>query len=440
MSVQPQPEITSVSLRSYARLVRSNRNFRRVWGAQIVSELGDWFYTVAIYTLLLQLTGRAESVGVALLIQVLPQTFVGPLAGVVNDRISRKRVMIFTDLARCGIVLCMLFVRSPHSVWLVYPLLFLETLMVAFFEPARSALIPNIVARQDVVLANTLSSTTWSMNLVLGAALGGFVAALAGRDAVFVLNALSFLVSAFLLSGLDIHEPHTELHGPLGWSDLTEIGPIMEGIRYVRRDWRLFAAMLVKSALFVIGPSWVVYTVMGERDFPVRWHGLSQARGAMLGMSFLMGARGVGALLGPLIATRWSGHHQPRLRLAILAGIGAESAGYIALRFAGHLWSACAWIILAHAGGAIAWVFSTTLLQLNSEDRFRGRVFAADNGLAMLNIATGAFLSGLFMDWGYPARVVASGAGMLMLISVVLWGATVWAARKQDFLPLAPLP
>src|SRR5919109_700316 len=173
MDPQPERESSQISLSAYLRLVRRNRNFRRLWLAQIVSEIGDWFYTLAIYTLLLQLTGQAQSVALALVLQVLPQTFIGPAAGVVNDRVRRKYVMITADLARMAIVLAMLLVRSRSTVWLVYPLLLLETIMAAFFEPARSSGIPNITTREDLVLANTLSSTTWSVNLMIGAALGG---------------------------------------------------------------------------------------------------------------------------------------------------------------------------------------------------------------------------------------------------------------------------
>src|SRR5438445_12020677 len=125
MEPQSEYEASSISLSGYARLVRQNRNFRRLWLAQIVSEIGDWFYTLAIYSLLLQLTGRASSVALALVLQVLPQTFIGPTAGVVNDRIRRKRVMIAADLARVAIVLAMLLVRSRSLVWLLYPLLLL---------------------------------------------------------------------------------------------------------------------------------------------------------------------------------------------------------------------------------------------------------------------------------------------------------------------------
>ncbi len=191
---------TGVSIGSYVRLVRGNANFRRLWLAQIVSENGDWFYTLAIYSLLLDLTGKASSVALALVLQVLPHTLLGPLAGMVNDRFSRRKVMIVTDLLRMVIVACMLLVRSRGYVWVIYPLLFLETVMVAFFEPARNAVIPNVVDEQDVIVANTLSSATWSFDLAIGSMLGGIVAAWLGRDAVFAINSLSFAVSALLIS------------------------------------------------------------------------------------------------------------------------------------------------------------------------------------------------------------------------------------------------
>src|ERR1700704_1865426 len=109
MEPAPELEISPVTFASYWRLLGENRNFRRLWGAQIVSEIGDWFYTLAIYNLLLQLTGRAGSVALALVLQVLPQTLIGPTAGVVNDRLRRTHVMIASDLGRMAIVLCMLF-------------------------------------------------------------------------------------------------------------------------------------------------------------------------------------------------------------------------------------------------------------------------------------------------------------------------------------------
>ena len=421
MEPEPEHQINSISFASYARLLRKNRNFRRLWSAQIVSEIGDWFYTLAIYTLLLQLTGHASSVALALVLQVLPQTFVGPMAGIVNDRISRKKVMIAADLIRMVIVFSMLLVRSRSMVWLVYPLLLAETIMAAFFEPARSSVIPNITPREDVIVANTLSSTTWSMNLVLGATIGGVVAAWLGRDAVFVLNGLSFLVSALLITGMRFPEPHAEGFAPLRPRDLVDYSPVVEGIRYVRGKPTLLATIFAKAGNLVIGPSWVLFTVMGQKYFPVTWHHIDPQRGAMLGMSLLLGGRGLGAFIGPLISAPWAGQSGRRLRLGIFYGYVFTAIGYALIGKSGSVWQACFWAAFAHCGGATVWVFSTTLLQLNTEDRFRGRVFSADLGLCMLTIALGAYISGWFLDIGISARTLVTLTGVAMLVPAALW-------------------
>jgi predicted MFS family arabinose efflux permease len=421
--MEPQPEhaAPSISLASYLRLLRGNRNFRRLWLAQIVSEIGDWFYTLSIYTLLLQLTGHASSVALALVLQVLPQTLVGPTAGVVNDRLRRKYVMIAADLVRCGVVLAMLLVRSRSTVWLVYPLLLAETIMAAFFEPARSSVIPNIAAKGEVLIANTLSSATWSVNLLIGASVGGLVAAFFGRDAVFVLNALSFLASAILIAGMHFAEPHAESAPPLRPHDLVDFSPVLEGIRYVRNHRTLLPTVFAKAGELMIGPSWVIFTVMGAHEFAVHWRNVDAARGSMLGMSILLGGRGLGALVGPLVSARWAGRSDRRLQLGILFGYLTIAVGYGTLGSCRTVWMASACAMLAHMGGSTVWVFSTTLLQLHTDDRFRGRVFSADLGFSMLTIAAGAFLCGRLLDSGVSARAVATWTGLVMLIPAALW-------------------
>jgi MFS family permease len=430
--MEPEPEhgAATISLASYVRLISGNRNFRRLWLAQIVSEIGDWFYTLSIYTLLLQLTGHASSVALALVLQVLPQTLVGPTAGVVNDRVKRKYVMIAADLVRFLIVLAMLLIRSRSMAWLVYPLLVAETTMAAFFEPARSAVIPNISDTSEVLVANTLSSATWSVNLLIGASLGGVVAAFLGRDAAFILNALSFLTSAVLISGMRFAEPHAEAAPALRPRDLVDFSPVMEGIRYIRSHPVLVPAVFAKAGELMVGPSWVIFTVMGAREFAVHGRGINPAGGAMLGMSILLGGRGLGALVGPLISARWAGQNDHRLRLGILFGYLTIALGYGLIGVSRTVWMAAACAMLAHAGGSTVWVFSTTLLQLRTENRFRGRVFAADLGLASFTFATTAYLCGHFLDLGIPVRMMAVGTGFFMLIPAALLA---WVLRAPRF-------
>ena len=440
--MEPEPEhgTSTISFRSYARLIRENRNFCRLWVAQIVSEIGDWFYTLSIYTLLLQLTGHASSVALALVLQVLPQTFAGPTAGVVNDRLKRKHVMIAADLVRFVVVLAMLLVRSRSKVWLVYPLLLAETTMAAFFEPARNAVIPNIADRSEVLAANTLSSATWSVNLMVGAAAGGVVAVFLGRNAAFVLNALSFLASAILISGMKFDEPHAQASAPLRLRDLVDFSPVLEGISYIRSHRALLPAVFAKAGELMIGPSWVIFTVLGTHEFAVHGPGMDAARGAMLGMSILLGGRGLGALVGPLVAARWAGQNDRRLRLGILLGYLTIATGYTILGVSRTIWMAAACATVAHAGGSTVWVFSTTLLQIHTDDRFRGRVFSADLGLGSFTFATTAYLCGRLLDAGISARTMSSVTGVAMLVPAAVLSWALYAARSARGAELPGLP
>src|SRR4051794_17952711 len=204
-------EAAPISFRAYRQLVRGNRNFRLLWMAQIVSEIGDWLYCVAIYSLILNLTGSARALAFAFLLQVLPQCLISPAAGVLNDRLSRRYVMMLSDWARAAITLCMLLVQTEKMLWLLYILLFLETIFWGLFEPGRNAVIPNLVDSEDETLvANGLSATTWSFNLAIGAAVGGFLAAAFGRNTVFLINSLSFVMSALLIRSMKFREPHLD--------------------------------------------------------------------------------------------------------------------------------------------------------------------------------------------------------------------------------------
>lgn len=412
-----------VSLSAYWRLLQCNRNFRLLWLAQMVSEIGDWFYSIAIFSLLLELTGSAKAVAIAVVLQVLPQFFIAPLAGVVNDRVSRRRVMIFADLARAGIVLGMLTVRSREMVPVIYLLVLLQTFMWSFFEPGRTAVVPTITSGEDETLtANALSSTTWSFNLMFGSALGGLVAVAFGREAVFIINSLTFLVSAFFLKRMRFLELHTDASRPFRLRDLADFSPALEGMRYVLSDARLLATLLVKAGLGFMGAHWVILPIFGERIFPVQLGGLNESRAAMLGMSVLMGCRGAGALLGPLVGGYWAGRNRSRLLAGILIGFGAIALGYTALGVAPTIFLAATAVVVAHAGGSVIWVFSTTLLHFQAQDRFRGRVFSADFAFLVLTMSLVSYVAGLAIDLSFSVRTIAMFTGLLALVPAALWG------------------
>lgn len=406
---------------AYWHLLRGNRNLRLLWMAQIVSEMGDWFYSVAIFTFLLELTGSAQMVALAFLMQVLPQVFMAPTAGVINDRISRRKIMILADWARAGFVLSMILVRTRGMLPLLYVLLLLETVCWALFEPGSRAVIPNITEADEVPVANALSSATWSLNFALGAGLGGLVLVTFGRETVFIVDSLSFVASALLIRAMKFAEPHAENLPPLRARDLLDFSPIAEGIRYVRRDPKLLATIFVKAGIGLAGSNWVILPVLGERVFRVRAQGLSAAQAGALGMSTLFASRGAGAILGSFLGGNFAGTDRARLRWTILASFAMIGAGYAALGAAGSLPMAVLTLMVAHAGGSACWTASTTLLQQQTEDRFRGRVFSAEFAFSMLTLAVSSFVAGRVVDRGIDVRTVAVATGVLMLVPLGAW-------------------
>src|SRR4029078_3046348 len=126
----------------YVKLIRGNKAFRRLWYGQVVSQLGDWFDSIAVFALLLRPTGSGQAVGTLMVAQFLPSAIVGLFAGVVVDRLPRKMVMILSNLGRAALVLLFLLVRDASQVWINYIVAILKISLVAFFDPARTAITP----------------------------------------------------------------------------------------------------------------------------------------------------------------------------------------------------------------------------------------------------------------------------------------------------------
>ena len=425
MSSSPVRPAHSLSLAGYYRLLRDNLNFRRLWLAQLISGLGDWFYSVAIYGLLLELTGSAEAVAWAVVLQILPFFLASPTAGAVNDRVSRRRVMIATDVLRSLVVLGMLFIEREEQIGLLYLLLGVEVVTAAFFESARSAAIPNVVDSHQISTANAVSSTTWSATVTVGAGLGGLAVAFLGRLPAFVINSASFLLSAWFIARARFGEPHLELYPNLKWREILGFGPITEGFRYVARDWRLVALMAAKLGLGILGARAVLVSILGRQDMRIGGH-------PTLGMTTLFMFQGLGSVVGPLLAGPLVGERQRRMRWSVLVGYLAAGSFYMAFSGAQNL--ALAWLsmVVAHAGGSIVWVFSNMLLYLNTEDRFRGRVFAADLGMFTVTASIASYVCGRAIDLGVTARAATFAVGAAMLLPALAWAVSMRSLRDSD--------
>jgi MFS family permease len=407
-------QLTSVG---YMELLRSNRNFRFLWFGQVVSQMGDWFDTIAVYTIALRL-GSTRSVALIMVARFLPSVVIGPLSGVIADRFSRRTIMITSDVIRALVVLGFLFVRRPDQMWLVYVLTVLQLAFSTFFEPAKTAAIPSIVSDRELVPANAIASVTWSVMLTLGAAIGGFVAGWFGTDAAFILDSVTFIASALLISAVRIPKRPARDQRKLTVRRAVGITDTIEGAHYVSHRPRIFAYLMVKPAWGVGGGILTLLAVFGERIFPV---GGNTAKG----IGVLFTARGIGTAVGPIVARRWTGETRHQMQAAIGIAFLIGGAFYISFAVSKSFVLALLFLAIAHMGGSILWVFSTVLLQKSVEDDFRGRVFAAEMALVTLTMATSNYVVGELMDrFQFSPRVVTAAVGIFFLLPGIAWFVT----------------
>jgi MFS family permease len=412
----------------YVDLLRRNYSFRQLWLGQVVSQMGDWFDTIALYTIILNLTGSGRDVGLLLVARFVPSFLFGTLSGVVADRFSRRTIMIISDVLRALVVLGFLFVRRADQLWLIYVLTVLQLGLSTFFEPAKTAVIPSIVADRELVAANAISSVTWSVMLTLGAAIGGLITGWFGTDAAFILDALSYVLSAVLIGSVRFPKrpPHERQKLTIGRAlGITET---IEGARYVKRRPRVLALLLVKPAWGMGGGILTLLAVFGERIFPV-------GRSAATGIGVLFAARGIGTAVGPIVARRIAGEGKKRMQVSIGIAFLIGGAFYIAFGSARSFILALVVLGIAHTGGSILWVFSTVLLQRSVEDSFRGRVFAAELALLTLTMAASNYATGELLDrFGIPPRLLTIGIGVFFLLPGIAWFLTQrwWDREKEE--------
>jgi MFS family permease len=411
----------------YVGLLRRNRDFRLLWLGQIVSQLGDWFDTIAVMAIVLRLTGSGRAVGLIFVTRFLPSVFVSPLSGVIADRFSRRKIMIASDLARALVVLGFLLVRRPEQVWMIYALTVLQLTFSTFFEPAKSAAVPSVVEAREIVAANAITSVTWSVMLTLGAAVGGLVAGWFGTDAAFVIDSITYLASAALIAGIRLPKRPKRERTRLTVAKALGITDTLEGFAYVRERPRLVAYLAVKPGWGLGGGIMTLLAVFGEKVFPIRGS-------AALGIGALYTARGIGTAFGPLLARRVGGETRRAMQASIGLAFLVAGAFYFAFGVSPALAVALVVLALAHAGGSVLWVASTALLQISVEDQFRGRVFAAELALMTLAMAASNYATGEMLDrFGLSPRVVVACIGVFFLLPGLLWFATArWWDREDS--------
>ncbi|MEE3346591.1 MAG: MFS transporter [Nitrospinota bacterium] len=393
----------------YFRLLNQNHSFRNLWYGQVVSELGDWLNSIAIYALILKLSDSGMAMAGAMMAKLLPIVLVSPIAGVVVDRVSRKTVMIVSDLLRCIVVLGFLLVEDRDALWLVYALVIVEISLSGFFEPARNAIIPSLVPKKDLVIANALSGSTWSVMLAFGAALGGVIVYLFGIKIAFILDASTFILSAWFLSKIPSQKKSTKKDS----SKHTGYQELLDAMRFLMAEPMVLVLSLLKAGLAVAGGIMTLIPLMASQVLSVS---------VSLGIGILYSARGLGAALGPILVKRIFGETASVLQWAIAGAFFLKAFSYLFIAASHNLWTLSLGVALATLFGSIIWVFSSALIHISAPDNYLGRIFSFELALLTLVMGCSNWGVGYAVDgWGMNINQIALWMAGLVAIPGILW-------------------
>lgn len=404
---------------------------------QVVSEIGDWLNNIAVLALTIQLAGAGrEGIAVAIyaISRHLPLFVFGPLAGVVVDRLDRRRVMIAADILRAALALGFLLANRLGELSLIYVVGASLFAVSAFFNAAKRATIPNIVrGTQELLSANSLSASTTAATIAVGSALGGVIATFVGRSTVFILNAVTFLISAEMIRRIKGKtsgnwrsaagsEAQTAGRGlPVANSFLRRlVKDFLEGLGYVRRSD-------VLSAIFIVAGGWglgngvarALYSLFGARLGVATAAGLV-ARPTDFGISVLFVAMGLGGVLGAPLARRSNAGSREALGARMGRSLFFDGCGLVLFSFMPSLWSASLVLVARELNFAIWWSAQQTIIMSRTDDRYAGRVFASYETLTTLMMVGSMVAAGAAAD-RYGLKPVAAAGGIVIALSGALW-------------------
>ena len=401
------------------KMLKTNADMRRVFMAQVISYLGDWFSFVAIIGLIDDLTGSKFLVSLVVVAFSLPSFLASPLAGSMTDRFDRRRILIFVSIIQVVAAFGLLLV-GKDTVWLAFLAQSTISALAAVISPATEASIPNIARnKEELALASSLLGSTWGVMLAVGAAVGGVFASVFGRDAAFIANAVSFAIAAILFSRIKTpmqQERNTQTQR----QRIRPIADMREAITHSRQDPVLMALIFSKTT-FAIGAGVVSQLAVLASDV---FQGGDASRG------LLIGVRGVGTGLGPLIAMRYTRGQLGK----VLTICGFASLAFSGFYFIGAwmptLWLTAIFVMLAHLGGGAQWTLSSYGLQLRSPDHIRGRILAGDFALVTLMLSLTSALAGLVSEF-FGVRQAISGFAFAAAIASVIYIRATQRLRTQ---------
>ncbi len=394
----------------YIDLIRNNHDYRRLWLAQVISNFGDWFGILAVYAIIQKYSGSELLLGLIIVVKMLSLAVSSPLAGYITDRFNRRHLMIASDLIRGVLVLGFIVITSASLLWLAYVIIAIQMVFSAIFEPAKTSSIPNVTTPQELVIANILSAASWSIIFTTGMAIGGFATAYLGPTIVFLINGISYAISAYFIYRSVI--PQQKMADNASGEKDRPLAGIIDGFRFLIRNKNVLRPALAKGTFTMCIGALVYMLIIVAEDVLMM---------GSIGLGILYGARGVGTGIGPVVGRRVFKSENGWVRSI---GIFMVFCGlmYTVVSQSDSLLVMSLFVMIAHMASGSNWVFSTVLLQRRSPDTYRGRVFSTEWLLFTLSQSVSVTVAALILEFEIlTIRETMTAFSMLLVVSGFVW-------------------
>lgn len=403
---------------SYGQLLRTNRNFRNLLAGQFVSELGSWFNFIAGLGLIRVLTDASPmAAGILMVCRLAPFALLSPIAGTFVDRFSRRQVMIFADLARVGVALLFLLATSREHLWIAFTATALLSTFGAFFEGAKNAATPNLAGREGLLAGTALMFSTRFLLMAIGSALGGWAAAVFGYEIAFVINALSFGVSAFSV-WLIPEEAVREADSAEKRVRASFFDELKEGLNYTVRN-HFALTILIMNVLWATGGGAIniVFERMGGVYFAGRelWN-------PDVAVALLWTSAGAGLFLGMMLAHRTSIYLDRKVRRRSFIGWALLVHGILFAvgGFMPSLWLFAIFTFVSRAVVGVEYAVQETMFQRSLPDYIRGRISTLDRGAELTMYWVSTYLSSLAI-YAISPQALTVVSGLLAGTAGIVW-------------------
>jgi MFS family permease len=403
---------------TYMQLLRGNRSFRRLWWGQVISELGSWFNFIAGLGLVRVVSGGVPEVTAWLLIsRTLPFALFAPLAGALVDKWSRRNVMIVSDVARTVFSLGFLFVKSPRHLWIAYACSVIIALFTALFEAAKNAATPNITGDEGLLAGNALMFSSRFLLMSIGAALGGWASDIFGYEAAFIINALSFLVSAFsvwLITEKEMRQKDENANK----ERVRMHTDLKEGLTFVLNH-PLVATIFLVNIIWATGGG--MTNLISDRLGSIVFVNDSWLKGDSA-IAALYTSAGLGLFIGMLFARRVGTFVEVRRLTVPFIGWTIFAHGIIfgLAGYAPSLWIACLLYIISRALLGVEYAVQDTLFMRLVPDNLRGRVYISDRAAEISVMSLATYVAGKSLHFISPSKLTLI-AGLLASLPGLMW-------------------